>query len=200
MASDSAVVSEVKEKGGIRFFAEFERHPKGGYKSEMPAWYTPRQVEELKEELKSKEHALRIGVKLPPEHEAELRQQATELKSRITEIEASRPKWTGKQKDELDSIQKELGEQIRDSMYSRDEMMQRLADPHKELKRAMDLNFKIDPDLASAAGVPFVKGKTSREGAIKVWKMIRRGIDPDNETNPEYLRRQKLDGVFHTQG
>jgi len=195
-----AVETVKEEKNGIRFFAEFERHPKGGYKSEMPAWYTPRQVEELKDELAAKEKALRIGVKLPPEHEAELRGQAAELKSRITEIEASRPKWTGKQKDELDSLAKELEGHITDSMYTRDEMMMRLADPHKELKRATALEIPITKDIADAAGIPFNKGKTSREGALKAWKMIRRGIDPDAETNPEYLRRSKLNGVYHTQG
>src|SRR3990172_7732653 len=123
-----AVETAEKEKNGIRFFAEFEKHPKGGYKSEMPAWYSPKMLEDLKEELKGKEHALRIGVKLP--NEDEVRQQAVELKSRISEIESSKPKCTGKQKDELDALQKQLGEKIRDSMYSRDEMSMRLADPH----------------------------------------------------------------------
>jgi len=47
--------------------------------------------------------------------------------------------------------------------------------------------------------VKLEKGKGSRDDALKVRKMLYGGIDPDFDTNSEYLRREKLNGVEHTE-
>jgi cell division protein FtsB len=178
-------VQEVKEKG-IQFFGEFEKHPKGGYRSEYPAWMHQQLLTDMKDELKSKQKAL--DMRIQNANEAELREQVKEMKARIDDIESSRPKLTAKAKDDLMRVSEELEVGIRGTLFTRDEMKLGLADAHRELERSMKKCIPIRPDLASAAGIKLEKGKGSREDAIKVWRLSRRACDPDLHTNPEYLR------------
>lgn len=178
-------VQEVKEKG-IQFFGEFEKHPKGGYRSEYPAWMHQQLLTDMKDELKSKQKAL--DMRIQNANEAELREQVKEMKARIDDIESSRPKLTAKAKDDLMRVSEELEVGIRGTLFTRDEMKLGLADAHRELERSMKKCIPIRPDLASAAGIKLEKGKGSREDAIKVWRLSRRACDPELHTNPEYLR------------
>lgn len=184
MAVDPVEV-EVKEKS-IQFFGEFEKHPKGGYRSEYPAWMHAQLLTDMKDELKGKQKAL--DMRLPNANEAELREQIREMKSRVDDIESSRPKLNAKSKDELMKVSEELEGHIRGTMFTRDEMKLGLADAHRELERSMKKCIPIRPDLASAAGVKLEKGKGSREDAIKVWRLSRKAVDSELHSNPEYLR------------
>ena len=183
--ADETVQAEVKEKG-IQFFGEFEKHPKGGYRSEYPAWMHAQLLSDMKDELKGKQKAL--DMRLQNANEAELREQIREMKTRIDDIESSKPKLSAKAKDELMKASEELEGHIKGSMFTRDEMKLGLADAHRELERSMKKCIPIRPDLAAAAGVKLEKGKGSREDAIKVWRLSRRAVDSDLHTNPEYLR------------
>ena len=187
MAVDTVEVKEDKKEKGIEWFGEFEKHPKGGFRSEYPAWMYPKLLSDMKEELKNKQRV--IDMKVPTANEGELREQVREMKSRISEIESSTPKLSAKQRDEMIKISEELGDQIRETLYTRDEMKLGLADAHRELERSMKKVIPIRADLAAAAGVKLEKGKGSREDAIKVWRLSRRSADPDLHTNPEYLRK-----------
>jgi hypothetical protein len=178
-----------QEKGEIVFFGEVDRHSKGGFSSEYPAWYFPRQLEEMKEELRGKEEALEVpGIA----RRQELRQQVAELKHRIHEIESSKPKLSAKQKDDLAGRMRELGEEIRSAMPPRSDMMKGLADSHEEVRRMTEPCVKIDPELARACGVPVTKGLATRDGAVKVWKIGTRALG--EPSNVERLRRERLEG------
>ena len=194
--ADDTVQVEKKEKA-IQFFGEFEKHPKGGYRSEYPAWMHAKLLTDMKDELKAKQKIL--DTRTPVANEGELREQVREMKARIEDIESSRPKLSAKVKDELLKTSEDLEGQIMDAMFTRSEMHLGLADAHRELERSMKHTIPIRPDLAEAAGVKLEKGKASRDGAIKVWRMVRKACDPDLHTNPEYLRREKLNGVEHTE-
>jgi chromosome segregation ATPase len=178
-----------QEKGEIVFFGEVDRHPKGGYSSDYPAWYFPRQLEELKEELRGKEDALDVpGIS----RRQELRQQVAELKHRIQDIESSKPKLTAKQKDDLAVRARELGDEISRAMPPRSDMMKGLADAHEEVRRMTEPCVKVDAELARACGVPLSKGLATRDGATKVWKIANRALG--EASNVERLRRDRLDG------
>ena len=181
------VGSKSDDVKSIQFFGEFEKHPKGGYRSEYPAWMHAKLLTDMKEELKQKQRALYM--KIPLANEAELRDQVREMKSRIDDVESSKPKLSAKHKDELLKVSEELEGQIRDTLFTRDEMKLGLADAHRELDRSMKPTIPLRKDIADAAGIKLEKGKASREGAIKAWRIIRRACDPDLHTNPEYIRK-----------
>jgi hypothetical protein len=181
---------EVKqEKGEIVFFGEVDRHPKGGYSSEYPAWYFPRQLTEMKEELRAKENALEYGDNA---RKQELRVQVAEIKQRIHDIETSKPKLSAKQKDDLAGKTRELGDAISTSMFTRTDMQKGLADSHEEVRRMTEPCIKVDPELAKACGVPLVKGQATRDGAVKIWKIGRRFLD--EPSNVEALRKDHIEG------
>lgn len=187
--ADETVQATVEDKSGIKFFGEFEKHPKGGYRSEYPAWMHIKLLSDMKDELKAKQKIL--DMRTPVANEGELREQIREMKSRIDDIESSKPKLTAKMRDELKGISDELEGHIKESLFTRDEMKLGLADAHRELERSMKKCIPIRPDLAAAAGVKLEKGKGSREDAIKVWRLSRKAIDSDLHTNPEYLRKER---------
>ena len=168
MADETAQVEEKPGKG-IQFFGEFEKHPKGGYRSEYPAWMHTKLLSDMKDELKGKQKAL--DMRLPNANEAELREQIRDMKARIDDIESSKPKLSAKMQDELKSAWEDLETGIKESLFTRDEMRLGLADAHRELERSMKKCIPIRADLAEAAGVKLEKGKFgSREDAIKVWR------------------------------
>ena len=181
--------TEEKKESKIQFFGEFEKHPKGGYRSEYPAWMHTKLLSDMKDELKGKQKAL--DMRLPNANEAELREQIREMKTRIDDIESSKPKLSAKMKDDLLRMSEDLETGIKESLFTRDEMRLGLADAHRELERSMKKCIPIRADLAEAAGVKLEKGKFgSREDAIKVWRLTRRACDSDLHTNPEYLRKE----------
>ena len=189
MADETAQAQEEKPSKGIQFFGEFEKHPKGGFRSEYPAWMHTKLLSDMKDELKQKQKVL--DMRVPVANEGELREQIREMKARIDEIESSKPKLSPKMKDEMLRVSEELEEHIKGTLFSRDEMRLGLADAHRELERSMKKHIPIRADLAEAAGVKLEKGKFgSREDAVKVWRLTRRAVDSDLHTNPEYLRRE----------
>jgi hypothetical protein len=98
-------MSDEQEKTGskkdeIVFFGEVDRHPRGGFSSEYPAWYYENQLNDLKEELKGKESALQLRLG----NNAELAFQVNQIRTRIKDIEASNKTLTSPQKDRLSKI------------------------------------------------------------------------------------------------
>jgi hypothetical protein len=183
---------EVKEeKGEIQFFGEVDKHPKGGYSSEFPAWYFPKAIDDLKEDIRQKEDAaddpgIAKGVR------QRIKQEVMEMKDRLRLIQDSKPKLSAKQTDELAGRVKELGERIGDSMFTHTDMKKGLAPAEEELKRMTEPCIKVDADLAKAAGVSLHKGLVTRDGAAKIWKIGRRALG--EMSNVEALRKDRLDG------
>lgn len=180
--------SEKKEKvEEFVFFGEIERHPQGGYSSEYPAWYHVRQLEDMKEELRGKEEALELRLG----NQAELRFQVKQIKQRIHDIESSSPKLSGSQKDKLAGYVKEIGETLADSMPTRSDMMRGTADAHIEVRKDTEPCVKVPRELAEACGVQVDRqGRATRDGAAKCWKIGKRALG--EESNTEILRRDKV--------
>jgi hypothetical protein len=180
-----AVDTQEKESG-IVFFGEVDKHPKGGYSADYPAWYFPRQVEQLKDELRGKEEALSypdIARSRP-----ELREETERLKRRIQDIESSKPKLTVGQKDRLAGLVKELGDEISSAMPTYAAMRRGTADAHEEVRRMTESCVKVPPELALAAGINLSKGRASRDRATVAWKIGMRLLG--EQSNSETLRKE----------
>jgi hypothetical protein len=176
------------KKDEIVFFGEVDRHPKGGFSSEYPAWYFENQLNDLKEELKGKEGALQLRLG----DNAELAFQVGQLKTRIKDIESSNKKLTSAQTDRLSKYVNEVGEQLRDHMPPLSDMKRGLADAHVEVKKMTTPCIKVPKELADAAGIRLHRGMATRDAASKAWKIGRRKLG--EESNTERLRREKLGG------
>ena len=99
-------------------------------------------------------------------------------------------KLKGKQKDRVAKVYDELGRAIGDKLFTRSDMMKGLADAHEEVKRMTEPSIPVTGDamsLAKACNVKTVKGKVTREGAAKIWKILGKALG--DRTNTEHLRR-----------
>lgn len=179
--------------GEISFFGAVDRKDhttSGAVTSEYPAWYHKTQIADMEESIRLKESALEQG-RIPLEEIPNTRQQIEREKNRMALINDSVPKLNSKQADELGKLYKEIGKEISDRMFTREDMEKGTADPHKEVERILTPSIKVDPDIARACNVPCDKnGLITREGAVKIWKLT--GQYLGERTNPEFLRRDKI--------
>ena len=183
---------KVKEDK-VSFFSEsdmvIDKQGKKQIASEFPSWYNAQMMDELQEDIRRDEHALKNGyVK-----EAQIPAVQERLKSylkKLDEIEASQPNFKGEKKDRVVRVTEYLGEQIRDKMFTRSQMQKGIADSHEEAKRMITPSILVTPEVAELAAACNVKprdGKISRDEASKIWKISRRAIDESCDT--EELRR-----------
>lgn len=169
----------------VQFFGAVDRNDKGKIVSQVPAWAMDAHIDELKEGIASKKRAIergQIDADQVPRTKAEIHREETRLKDIIN----SKPKITAKTKDELAKAYTDLGVQIKESMFSRDEMMKGLASAGEEARRMITPIIKVDPKLAEACGVKTYRGKVSRNGASQIFKIVGKTIG--DVTNVEYLR------------
>lgn len=179
---------KASDSGEIVFFGEVDRHPRGGFSSEYPAWYFDRQQEELKEEISRDERSIETGLVSPP-NVPEVRTRIKLAKERLHEIESSKPKFSAKQKDELAGAYKEMGDQLREALPSRSDMMKGVADAHEELRRNTEPCIRVDgriKDLAASCGISVSKGMVTRDGLAKMWKITGKALG--EQSNVERLR------------
>jgi chromosome segregation ATPase len=178
---------EKKEKveGEITFFGEVDRNPRtGAISSEYPSWFWPRQLESLKDELRRTDQALDTGVG----SKMELKAKHRELKQRIESIEAANKGLSDTQKDKVRLHLSELEPEIARLMPTASKMRSGAADPHKEVEYDETPCIKVDAGLARDLGVRTEKGKVTRAGAQKMWKIMRRRLG--EESNVESLRKE----------
>ena len=182
---------KVKEPS-IVFFSEQDMTVKDGKKiisSEYPMWYNPNVVDEIEEDIRRDEYVLRMGyvkeAQLP-----QVKERLAGLQKKLEAIRESEPKLTDAQKDRLDRVSKNLGEEIKNKMFTYSQMMKGTADPHAEAQRMVTPSIPVDKDiaqLAEACNVRVVDGKISRDGASKIWKISRRALGDMSDC--EELRR-----------
>jgi chromosome segregation ATPase len=179
------VPKEKKEEGEIVFFGEVDRNPRtGAISSEYPSWFWPRQLESLKDELRRTDQALDAGVG----SKMELRAKQRELKAKVESIEAANKGLTDTQKDKVRLHLQDLEPEIARLMPNASKMKLGTADPHKEVEYDEVPCIKVDAGLARDLGVRVEKGKVTRAGAQKMWKIMRRRLG--EESNIEALRKE----------
>ena len=177
---------ETNDEGKIQFFGEIDLNDEGGIRSDMPAWYLDRQVEELEEDVIKKEGMINRQ-QVTGESAAVLREQIKADKARLKKINEGRPNLTGTQKDRCAKFRESLARQIKDSMPTRKQTKDGLVNPYNELKRLKNKHIKVDPELAAACGVKPVRGHISGDEANKCFQIVSKALG--EESNPETLRR-----------
>jgi hypothetical protein len=176
----------------MEFFGEVDRDARGRIKSEFPAWYFESHMDSLKEEKNSLIRRMERG-EIPLEHQPYARSEVSALEEKIKQIEKSRPDIRDNEKTALLKNFHELAEKISESMFTRSEMMMGTASANEEARRMVDPCIGLSPQLRSLGETMGVKvaqgGKVSRNGAIKMWKIIAKLIGEGS--NVEALRKDK---------
>lgn len=166
----------------LRFFDE--KIEKG---SALPAWMKDNQIRRLEEDIERMQYAIdnhRVQDVYIPRHQATLKAK----KERLQSILKSKPRISGPTKDRLAKIHAEIGESISNAMFTRNDMMKGLADPHQEHKRQkLDRYIEVDPEIAEACHVKHNDGKVTRDGASVIFKITGAALG-DGDTNTERLR------------
>jgi len=179
----------VAEKTPFEIFGSADLNDKGQIKSTYPSWY----YDHLKESLKNDIDQIQTQLKFDrvPKSEIQLtRERLKQKEQKLLDIESSAMSLRGKNKDRVYGIYRSLGEKIGEAMPSRDDMRRGLADAHEEVKRMTEPCIELRGDelvFAKAANVRIVKGKVTRDGAAKAWKLAGKSIS--ERTNTEFLRR-----------
>ena len=181
----------------IQFFGEADHSygERGAKKisSTYPGWYFDVHKENLKEDIAYNERMLEMD--LVPKTEVNVtKEKLAQKKKRLKEIETSKPKFNGPDKDRYMKLKADLGEKIAESMFSRDEMKKGLADAHEEARRMSEPCIRVDSNEAAmltGMNISMVRDgnafKVSRNQASKAWKMLRKLSD--ESPNVESLRR-----------
>lgn len=177
-----------KPVGEIKFFGEVDLNKKGMKASEYPAWYFDRLIEDMEKEVSRKERALKAG-QIRSDMVEKIRGEVEREKQRLYDIVNSKPKLTDFQKDKIAKEYDNLSNEIKESMFTRSEMMLGLASPHEEARRMSRPCIKINPEIAKSLGMSTHNGMVSRNNAERAYKIIGKRLEAN--TNPEMLRRDK---------
>lgn len=184
-----SVTETDKEKFNKSFYGAVDRaggRSDGRVVSQLPAWRHKKGIEDMKEELAGIERKLKYGG-AHPEEKPYLDVERKNIQNRYDAIMKSKPAFTAFEKKKMEKEYKELGENIRESLFTRDQMWTRKADAHKELARMKTPCVKVPQYLADLGDVKLVNGKAPRDKASKLWATAGDYLDAD--TNPENLRR-----------
>lgn len=176
-------------KEEVEFFGKADRDKDGRIGSTYPAWYFDSKIDTMKESIQRKEQALSRG-DVPSDFVYQTREDLKREQGRLEEIESSRPVLNDMQADSLGKNYKELSTNIKESMFTREEMQRGFADAHEEARRMVKPCIKVDPELARRCGVTnVVNGMVSRNDADKMFKIAGKVLG--EETNVERLRSLK---------
>lgn len=167
--------------------------------SEYPAWYFETHIAEMKEGIERKKRELERGI-VPQSEVPYMKASLEKEEIRLQEINDSKPKVTEKEKDNFAKARRHLAKEIRDSMFTRTDMLKGLASPHEEAIRMVDPIIKISKevaDLAESCGVDLNKscngkkrnGNISRNEASRIFKIIGKFLG--EPTNVETLRKDR---------
>lgn len=183
-------MGEAAEK--LEVFGSLDRNHRNQVVSEFPAWYFETHLDNMKEERDSLIRRLEGG-RVSAEEQPYARAEAQHLAERIKQIEESRPEIRDNERATLQKHYKELANKIQDSMFTRSEMMMGTASANEEARRMVNPCIGLSPSIRPMATACNVKmdhgGKVSRNGAVKIWKIIARLIGEGS--NVEALRLDK---------
>ena len=188
MAEDVAVTG--KEKADFQIFGSVDLDVKGNVKSTYPSWYFTTMLDNLREEIQFSEYQIRDNF-VPASEMHVTQERLRQKKDKLKELESAIPRINGKDKDTVARVRSELGEKIREKMYTREEMRKGLADAHQEARLMCEPCIELKGDalaLAKKCNVTVGKGgRVTRTGAEKTWKIMSKILE--ESTNVESLRR-----------
>jgi len=168
--------------GDVQFFSVVDKDPKTGeIKSEYPAWWHDRQMEELKNSIHSQQQYLDRN-KVAPEHRDKAVAALERDKEKLSEVEESRPQFTPSQKDSIAKGFGSIQELIAEALPTQRQIDRNTVDHHQEAMRMSQpcISLKKHPDLAKfaqACNVPISRhGEISRDHATKMAHIMGRSL------------------------
>jgi hypothetical protein len=176
----------------MKIFGDVDRTKEGKIKSEYPAWYLNTHKEELEESVKHRRYMLENDLVDSSEKNIQKKRLEQESK-RLAEIEASAPKLSGAELDEVSRVHKEMGGQIKEAMYTRSDMERGTADAHEEARRistpVIEVKNKAQAEFLESCGIKLDgRTKVTRREAEKAWKISGKLVG--EASNTETLRKE----------
>ena len=177
------------EKTDFQIFGSVDLNEKGQVKSTYPSWY----FDHLKEDLENEVNRLETDIKFDRIPKSELhiaKERLAQKRDKLLNLDQAALQLKGKQKDKVSKVYDELGKEISESLFSRSDMKKGLADAREEMHRMTEPCIEVRGDamnIAKACNVKITKGKVSRDGAAKVWKILGKALG--EKSNIEHLRK-----------
>lgn len=175
-----------------QFFSEADIDKNTGkVKSEYPIWYNPKLIQEIEDEVVSKEIALKTG-QVPQGYESEYRENLSRLKDQLKTVQNMTLVDDAKNDHaKLGDALKDLATILKSEMPSNKLCERNLVDPNQEYQKITKQYIPVKDDnmaeLARACNVPIVDGKISRGGIEKMWKIGTKYLG--DYANVEVLRK-----------
>lgn len=185
-------MAEIVVKNGIddiEFFGEIDKtfdrdtHEQR-VASEYPAWYFDRQCRNIKDEISAIEGRLERG-EVPEKGKMAEMKLLRQLKQKKDAIEKSTLRLNDVDKDKFAKTVKDLAVRIGSAKFSRSDEQKGFADAHEEYERQNFPCIELKGDefiFARKANVQIVDGKVSRNGAEKIWKIMRKALGESSDT------------------
>jgi hypothetical protein len=185
------MTEEIKpmEKANFQIFGSVDLNDKGQVMSAYPSWYHDHLRDELQNEVDRMETEIKFD-RIPKSELAIAKERLAQKQSKLLNLDNAALELRGKQKDKVYGVYNELGGKISESMFSRSDMSKGLADARTEMIRMTEPCIEVKGDaaqFAKACNVRIIKGKVSRDGAAKMWKISGKALG--ERTNTENLRR-----------
>lgn len=186
--------------GDIVFFSEIDRKEgkaNGPVTSQYPVWYHEAAIEELEEEIAKTERNIQRYKREKIFDDEGIFRQMEDLKAKkrkIEKIQQSKPELRPGDKDKIHKAYENLGEEIREGLFTRSQMHLGTADAHEEAARMVtpkiDISKALTPEMAKSLDIrPDSNGKITRKDAERAWKILGKSIG--EPTNVETLRRDR---------
>lgn len=185
---------------GVEFFGDVDK-VNGEIGSEMPAWSMEAPLRELKEEARTLKGMLERHEVREDDRPGKM-ELLKKIEAKIGGVEGSKPNLTGQEKDALAKMvgsgktHGELGSKIRESMFTRSEMMIGSgaggANSDIEFKRQMEPCIELsDAEIMVAKKMHcrVVDGKVSRNDATRIYSIGRRALGEPHD--PEMIRNAR---------
>ncbi len=189
--AEKVVSPEVVIKNrNITVFGKVDRNRDGKIMSEYPSWYFDKQREELEIAIENTRKQLDDG-SLPSTVRARVKNELSIREAKLEKIMADSPKLEGSDRDYINSVKKDLAEELGRAHFTRDERLKGLVDAHEEAHRMVDPVIQIknerQAEFCKACGVQIRDGKVSRNDMDRMHKIASRMLG--ESTDIEYLRR-----------
>lgn len=185
----------------IKFFGAVDREkndPNGKILSAYPAWYYEEKIDKLKDDIAILENRLangRVPASSIEDHKKELELRKTRLKA----ILLSKPKVTGKEKDEVGRCFKYLRDQIINRLPSRTDVQRGTVNIRNEVmwkkKPSIDISDHLMVCESLGLSMPERKKITGHQGMLAL-KILAKLLG--EEANIERLRRDFNNNTYKT--
>ena len=176
----------------IKFFGAVDRErndPNGKILSAYPAWYYDEKIDRLKDDIAVRDNRLQAG-RIPADRIEEEKKELYARRDRLQDIQQSKPKVTGKDRDEVAKFFRYLRDQVVNRLPSRTDLLKGTVNIRSEVmwkkKPSIDVGNFLEMSKALGLVMPEKKKITGHQAMLAL-KILARLIG--EETNIERLRR-----------